>query len=155
MMPIPRRLWDSNVVIGYLAGQQDLQPDCDLIIEQATNGELEIVVSFMAQIEVAFLEGMPEAEAEARIQEFFSREYIIPVAFDVAVARITRGLIRRLRPRGIKPPDATHLAAAVLWNIPIIETTDPDLLSLDQQVGDPLIIIRRPKYEGPQRLLGV
>ena len=54
-MPVARRLWDSCVVIGYLAGYEDLKPECPLIIEQAERGEIQIVVSAMATIEVAYL----------------------------------------------------------------------------------------------------
>lgn len=34
-MPPERRLWDSSVVLGYLAGDQRVYPVCPQIIEQA------------------------------------------------------------------------------------------------------------------------
>ena len=155
-MPLPRRLWDSSVVIGYLAGYPEMAEDCGLIIEQAERGELEILVSAMATIEVAYLEGSGDEDSELKIREFFSRDYIIPVSIDVRVASIARGLVRRYRiaPK-LKPPDAAHLATAIQWNIPVIESTDPDLLRLSGMEGDPPITIRRPSYEGPRRLPGV
>ena len=74
---------------------------------------------------------------------------------DTRVAEISRGLIRKYRTsRKLKPPDAAHLATAIQWHIPIIETTDPDLLKLNQAEGNPLIEIRKPLYEGPQQLPG-
>ncbi|MBI2856000.1 MAG: PIN domain-containing protein [Chloroflexi bacterium] len=154
-MPVPRRLWDSCIVIGYLAGYEDLRPDCPLIIDQAERGELEIVVSAMATVEAAYLEGYPDQDSEALIQEFFSREYIIPVGIDTRIAEIARGLVRKYRqgPK-LEPPDAAHLASAIQWHIPLIETTDPDLLRLNELEGNPRIRIRRPLYEGPQRLSG-
>ena len=113
-MPIARRLWDSCVVIGYLAGYENLKPDCPLIIQQAERGELKIVVSAMATIEVAFLEGYSSDASERLIQEFFSREYIIPVAIDSPISAITRRLIRNYRDSlKIKPPDAAQLATAI------------------------------------------
>ncbi len=155
-MPTPRRLWDSSIVIGYLAGSPELANDCPQIIAQAERGELEIVVSAMATIEVAYLKGLDDQDAEAKIQEFFGRRYIIPVAIDVRVAAIARDLVRKYRdgPK-IKPPDAAHLATAVQWNIPVIETTDPDLLRLDGREGNPPITVRPPLYEGPNRLPGI
>lgn len=89
-MPGPRRLWDSCIVIGYLAGYEDLKPDCPQIIEQARLGRLEIAVSVIATIEVAYLEGYSDPTSEAMIQEFFGREYIIPIGIDTPIAPIAR-----------------------------------------------------------------
>ena len=155
-MPGPRRLWDSSVVIGYLAGQADIADACGNIISRAEKGELEIVVSALATIEVAYLEGMDDQTSESMIRDLFSRDYIIPVAIDVHVAAIARGLVRKYKtgPK-LKPPDAAHLASAIQWKIPVLETTDPDLLRLDGLEGSPAIIIRRPLYEGPIPMPGL
>ena len=154
-MPAQRRLWDSSVIIGYLAGQDDLKDACENIIASAERGEVEIVIATMAMTEVAYLEGLSDEESETKISEFFSRNYIIPVAIDVRIAAIARHLIRKYRtgPK-LKPPDAEHLATAMRWQIPVLETTDPDLLRLDGlerfegHQGNPTITIRRPFYEG-------
>ncbi len=153
-MPVSRRLWESNVVIGYLAGYQDLQSDCTQIIEQARRGEAEIFVSVIATIEAAYLSGRSDVESEALIQEFFGRDYIIPVGIDPRTAAITRDLVRKYRdsPR-LKPLDAAHLGTAIQWRIPVIETTDHDLLRLDNLEGSPPIRIRRPLYEGQTRFI--
>ena len=155
-MPVSRRLWDSCVVVGYLAGYEDLKPDCPQIISQAEQGELQIVVSAMATVEAAYLEGRSDYDSELRIREFFSRDYIIPVQIDVSIASIARRLIRTYRtgPK-IKPPDAAHWATALQWDIPVIETTDGDFLRFDGLEGNPPITIRRPQYEGPLRLDGL
>lgn len=152
-MPL-RRLWDSSVIIGYLAGYSGLEPDCSNIIRQAEAGDLEIVVSEMAKVETAYLAGLSDEESENLIREFFSRDYIIPVSIDDPVSHISRQLIRKYRtyPK-LKPPDAIHLATAILWHIPIIETTDTDLLRMDQREGNPPIITRRPLYVGTPPLL--
>lgn len=154
-MPAQRRLWDSSVIIGYLAGQDDLKDACENIIASAERGDVEIVIATMAMTEVAYLEGLSDEESETKISEFFSRNYIIPVAIDTRVAAIARRLIRKYRtgPK-LKPPDAEHLATAMQWQIPVLETTDPDLLRLDGlerfegHQENPVITIRRPFYEG-------
>ena len=155
-MSAKRRLWDSSIVIGYLAGQEDLAEACHNIIEMAKRGEAQVIVSAIATIEVAYLQGSDDQESEAKIQELFSREYIIPAAIDIGVARIARGLVRKYRagPK-IKPPDAAHLATAIQLRIPVVETTDPDLLKLDGCEGNPPIAIRRPLYEGTMRMPGM
>jgi predicted nucleic acid-binding protein len=154
-MPTPRRLWDSCTIIDYLAGTTGVGETCAKIIEQAERGELEILVSAVATIEVAYLQGSNDEDSEARIRELFGRSYIIPVAIDVQVASTARELTRKYRhgPK-IKPLDAAHLATAIQWKIPLIETTDPDLLRLDGREGQPRITIRPPLYEGPDRMPG-
>ena len=155
-MPVPRRLWDSSVVVGYLAGYESLKPNCPKIISQAQRGELEIIVSTIATIEAAYLQGHSDEDSEDRIQEFFSRDYIIPVAIDARIASIARSLVRKYRgDRGIKPPDAAHFATALQWDIPVIETTDNGFLRFDGLEGNPPIKIRHPLYEGTQRLTGL
>ena len=101
-------------------------------LEMAKRGEVEIIVSAIATIEVACLQGSDGQESEAKIQELFSREHIIPAAIDIGAARIARGLVRKYwaGPK-IKPPDSAHLATAIRLQIPVVEAAyfRSDLLS--------------------------
>ena len=155
-MAKPIRLWDSCVIIDYLGGNDAVRQACSNIIAQAERGELEIMVSALATVEVAYLRGSSDQDSEAMIIELFGRDYMIPAAVDVRVATEARRLIRKYRsvPK-IKPADATHLATAIQWNIPVIETTDPGLLRFDQLEGNPRITIRQPSFEGPRPLPGL
>ena len=155
-MPAERRLWDSSVIIDYLGGQAEIREACEGIVSRAERGEVEIVVSTLATVEVAYLEGLDDQASEETIAELFSRDYFIPVAIDTRVSAIARELIRKYRtgPK-LKPPDATHLATAVQWRIPVVESTDPDLLRLDKLEGDPPIVVRKPLYEGTLRIPGL
>lgn len=147
-MATPRRLWDACVVLAYLSGDEEVAPDCELIIvNQAEKGVVEIVVSTIAEAEVAYLPGLSPADSEAKIREFFSREYVVIASFDSPIARIARRLIRQYP--GLKPEDAVHMATSLQWHIPIIETIDAGLLKLDGKEGNPPIIIRKPFYQGP------
>ena len=91
-MPPRRRLWDSSVVIGHLAGQTEFAEVCPQILEQASRGETQIVVSTMAATEVAYLEGLSDPDSEAKIREFLGRDYIVLVALDVRVASMASSL---------------------------------------------------------------
>lgn len=104
-MPASRRLWDSSVVIGYLAGDQRIYPVCPQIIRRAELRETEILVSQMAIVETAYLKGISDTDSARLIKEFFSREYIIPVSVDGPVSSLAQDLVRKYRsgPR-IKPP---------------------------------------------------
>lgn len=166
MIKIPERLWDSSVILAYLGGVPKAKKACELILKQGEREELILHVSTMAQSEVAFLPGYSNLESEDLVKEFFSRKYIKTILFDILVARESRKLIRKYRSSnineqplfcptcnkrinsGLKPPDAIHLASALIWNIPILETYDPDLLKLNGKEGNPPIIIREPLYEG-------
>ena len=153
-MPSSRRLWDSSVIIGYLAGYQDLQQTCSQIIQQAERGETEILVSQMAVVETAYLKGKSDEDSESLIREFFGREYVIPVNVDSPVSAIAQGLVRKYRSNpGIRPPDAVHLATAIHWRIPVMETTDNRLTRFDRLEGSPPVSVREPLYDGQSRFL--
>jgi predicted nucleic acid-binding protein len=146
-MAVPKRVWDANLVLSYLAGDPTVNPVCDLIIDQAKRGQLKIVISVISEAEVAYLPGYIDHDSENQVQEFFSRDYIETANYDIVVAREARRLIRTYKP-GLKPNDAIHMATALLWNIPILETCDSDLLKLSGKQGNPPLIIRKPLYEG-------
>jgi predicted nucleic acid-binding protein len=148
--PPPRRVWGSSTIINYLAGKEVAQ-DCKLIIQQAERGELEIVTSILAEAEVVKLEGELSENAEARIREFFGRDYVIRAALDVPVVELARDLVRRYR--GLKPLDAVHIATALHHNIPILETFDEKMIRLvNGKEGDPPLVVRNPLYEGTRPL---
>ena len=151
-MPPLRRLWDSCVVIGYLAGDQRIYPVCCQIIRQAEQGEIEILVSQLAKSECAFIKGETDERSEQLIREFFGRDYIVSVNIDDAISSISRRLIRTYRedPR-IKPLDAIHLATAIQWKIPILETIDGPFARFDQLEGNPTVSVRWPQYDGQQQ----
>ena len=151
-MVVPRRMWESSVVIGYLSGSPFAQPTCDLIIAQAERGELEIVVCTMAEAEVAFLRGLSPMDSESKIKEFFSRRYIVRCGVDVGIMPFVRQLLRTHS--GLKPPDAIHIAICLQWHIPVLETFDNGMLALDRKEGSPPLIIRKPLYQGSQPFPG-
>lgn len=151
-MPVPIRLWDSNIILYYLAGEPRLKSVCDLIIKQAERGEIQLRVSVVAQAEVAYLPGYSDLDSENIVREFFSRNYITTINYDIPVSREARRLIRKYKP-GFKPYDAVHMATALLWHIPVLETVDSDLLKLSGNEGDPPLTIREPLYEGPSSFL--
>ena len=75
-MPPQRRLWDSCTIIHYLAGVPVAKP-CELILEQAERGELEIVNSALAEAEVVKLDKELDEDSEKMIVEFFGRDYVV------------------------------------------------------------------------------
>jgi predicted nucleic acid-binding protein len=151
-MGIPRRLWDSCVVTGYLCGASVASKDTKLVLEQAGRGEIEIVVSAVTEAEVAFLQGVPDDQAEEMIREFFSRDYIVVASVDRPTTRLARSLIRQYKLK--HSIDAIILATARRLEIPILETFDNELLALSGNTFTPPIDIRRPHYDGTMPMFG-
>ena len=148
-MPPPRRLWDSCTIIYYLAGKAEDNPECPEIIAQAKRGELEIMVSMLAEAEVAKVDDElgPGDDSESMIREFFGRSYIVRVALEVEIAREARRLVRVYK--GMKPLDAVHIATALRYAVPILETYDAEMLKRTGQEGEPPLIIRKPDAGEP------
>lgn len=149
-MPGQRRVWCSSVIIDYLQGADRAKPDCQLIVEQAERGEIEILVSTLTIAEVTNLRGVIPDEAEASILEFFRRSYIVLVTVDIGVAEVAR---RLRRTHGLKTVDSVHMATALHHGVSILESYDEDLLKLSEKEGQPFLTIRPPTYEGQRPLL--
>ena len=151
-----RRVWDSSTVIAYLGGEPKFGGSLEGIIELARQGSIQILVSTLATIEVAYLRDRGDQVSEEIIADFFSRDFVIPIAIDVRVSAVSRGLVRKYgQGYGLTPHDAAHLATAIAWNVPVLEAVDSDLLHLDGREGQPLISVRTPLYEGPRPLPGM
>ncbi|HLG68916.1 MAG TPA: PIN domain-containing protein [Chloroflexota bacterium] len=132
-----------------MAGTARANPVCNQIIQQAERGQTQIVVSTLALAEVAKIDGLQDSQAEDKIKEFFDRHYVIPAAVDIAVADIARYLVRKytIAPK-LRPMDAIHIATAMLYRVPVLETFDSDLWKVSGQEGDPPILIQTPTYVG-------
>lgn len=139
------RLWDSSVIIAYLGNEPRYRDVLLGIVEDAEQGNLSIVVSSLATVEVAYVGGVDNDVAEAVIRDFFANDYIITATIDPRIAATARRLVRQYGQRlGLRPPDATHLATAITLGVPTIETMDTDMLRLDGLEGQPTIRVREP-----------
>ena len=149
MAEVPRVAWDSCSIIDYLKGA-DRARECSRIIEAAERGELEIVVSTLAEAEVARVGEPPlPEEQEAMIKEFFDREYVKRYGLDQRVAAQARAIVRTY---GLKPADAVHVATALLApGVHALESYDDRDMDRIRNSSVPLpraLIIRQPTYEG-------
>ena len=146
-MPAERRLWDSCTIIDYLKGVDRAKP-CIEIINHMRAGTWEIVISVIAEGEVAHLGNVISHEtAEKMIQEFFGRPYVIRAGYDRLIAADVRRLIRSYP--GLTSLDAAHVATALRWHVPLLETYDDRLLALDGKEGNPPLTIQIPKWNEP------
>ena len=143
------RVWDSSVIIAYLGNEVAYRDVLLSLIEQGERGALNIVVSSLATIEVAYIGGVDGDAAETIISDFFSNSYIVTAAIDPQIAANARRLVRQYgQSLGLRPLDATHVATAITLSVLIIETMDTDLLRLDGLEGQPPIRVRQSTSEG-------
>jgi predicted nucleic acid-binding protein len=144
------RYWDSCAFIGLLKAEVDKLEVCREIVHQAARGESRIVTSALTFIEVVHLGNRLEitAEAEEKLTGFFEQEYLSVINVDRRVGELARRLLWRYE--DLKYKDAIHVATAVHRQVPLLETYDPYMLQLDDQVqlpGRQKLAVRRPEVE--------
>ena len=129
--------WDSDLFISRL----QRTPGRIEVLEQLTNsaerGQLKIVTSALALVEVAKLPDtalLPE-EQERLIVDFFENPYIVVLPLDRLVAKTARQLIRDYSP-GLRAGDALHIATALRGKVPILHAYDLHFLNLSGRIPD-------------------
>jgi predicted nucleic acid-binding protein len=121
------RIRDEN---GKLV--EDRYGMCRNVISAAERGQIEIATSTLSYAEVCKNPGL-RAQQEDKVAAFFENDYILPVNLDRAVGERARSLMMS----GIvnlKPPDACHLATALLANADELHTFDDKILALDGKI---------------------
>ena len=157
--PPPRIYWDACAWIAYINkempgdGNTITRPRfemCRDTLRKAETGEIEIVTSAFTIAEVCKRQPDPASPA-INLAAFFDQKYILLVPVDKQIALRAQHL--QLAGIGkLKPPDAIHLASALVANVPVFHTFDKGLLVLDKQLtlaeGGELAILR-PTEEVP------
>jgi len=110
---------------------EDREGMCRSVMEAAKAGKLEIVTSTFSMAEVS----KPAVDSDnnslnVNIEAFFENDYILLVNVDKFAGEKARALMRG-GIKGLKPPDATHLASAATSNVAEMHTFDDRLLALD------------------------
>jgi predicted nucleic acid-binding protein len=145
-MPTPRVYWDTCLFIDLLQRTPERIEILSEYIAEAQKGKLCLVTSAFTLAEVVKVgRALPE-EDERIIRDFFENPYILIQQLDRAVAEIARGIVRSHS--HIKPPDAVHIASAVVAEAPTLLTYDREhLIPKSELIGSPPL-----KIEEPQRL---
>jgi predicted nucleic acid-binding protein len=133
-MSIPRRYWDSSVFLAWLLPEPDREDACRSVSRAAEAGDLELVSSALTLTEVIKLKGKPELkrEHETKIAKFFQNEYIILRNVDRFIALAAQRLVWEYN---VAPKDSIHVATALRWKIPVLDTFDDELLKLSGKLS--------------------
>lgn len=153
--PSKRICWDSCAWIALIQKEkiidartgavEDRYAACRAIIDLTERTrKIELVVSALALAEVCKHPGV-SSTPDDKIQEYFEHEYILTIPVDVLVGTTARRLMLAGHAR-LKPPDAVHLATAIVANVDELHTFDGPLLDLDglltKSDGTPLRICK-------------
>lgn len=157
--PPPRLYWDACAWIAYI--NKEMPEDgnnitsrrfemCQETLRRAELGEVEIVTSAFTLAEVCKRQPDPASPA-INLAAFFDQRYILLIPVDKQVALRAQNL-QLAGIAGVKPPDAIHLASALVANVPVFHTFDKKLLGLSNRLdladGNTLSIVR-PTEEVP------
>ena len=128
-MSIPRRYWDSSAFLAWLLPEPDREDACRSVLRAAEEGDLIIVTSALTLTEVIKLRGKPELkrEQEAKIARFFENDYIVLRGLDRFIALAAQRLVWE---QNLNPKDSIHVATAIRWKIPVLDTFDDDLIGI-------------------------
>ena len=141
MAASPSRIcWDACTWIALIQ-QERIRDDSGKIIEdryalarsvidRAERGAVEIVTSGLCLVEVS--KDSPTTSRD-QLVAYFENDYIILVPVDRLVGERARSLMFDRHPQ-LKPPDATHLATALIANADELHTFDARLLEFDGQL---------------------
>jgi predicted nucleic acid-binding protein len=113
--------WDSCVFLAYLNGEPGRSDILENLLSQLEDESgRKIITSYLTDVEVAFLGrekhgGDIDPCAEAEIEAFLNRPYLVKVEISRAVVNVARRLMRLARSQGnsLRAPDAIHLGTAV------------------------------------------
>lgn len=114
-MAVPRRVWDTSVIIDYLEGTERAREHVPLIISEAARGETRILVSAWAEIEVVRLDSTLTDKEEWSLPQRPPDELLaLPVQDDLplTIALGTAAVIGA----GPLPSLAAHKAPR--WHVP-------------------------------------
>lgn len=139
--PPERYCWDACTWIARLTEEAivedgvDRATRCKTVLELAKSGHAEIVCSALCLVEVCKDTEVREDDGD-RIAAFFEHEFIFPVPLGREIGEKARELM--MSGYGLKPPDACHIATALLTpGANALHTFDAKLRNLDGQLSKP------------------
>ncbi len=138
------RYWDSGCFIAWFNKEAGRYDKCKATLDKAEAGEVLLVVSAITLIEVIKLKNhniIPKDKEEI-IKAYFQNEFISVRNVDRNIGEIARDLIWGYN---VQPKDSIHVATALFYEVPILNTFDRDLIKLSKLVGgNPSLTICEP-----------
>ena len=142
-MAVVLRCWDSSTILGVLLAEEDKLPSCLGTLQAAEEGRLRIVVSALALPEVLMLRGHAYGHRERAqvVHDFFEHSWIAVRPVDLAVGKLAQECVWD---HGIGAKDAIHVATALRFRVPNLDTFDGPLTTKGQAFRVRGLTIGRP-----------
>jgi predicted nucleic acid-binding protein len=146
----PTRYWDAAPFIAWLKPEPWRRPACEGWLNLAEQGKVLIVTSTMTLVEVVKIDHTDilnlGPEAAATIEGFFRNSWISLRTVDAEIGEKARGL---MWDHGLRVRDAIHIATALRYKVPFLDTYDQGMIDLNDLFPD--ITIGNPP-QVPQQL---
>lgn len=152
MRTLPEKIyWDSNAFLAWLQVEAGREAACRDTLDAAQRGDFLIVTSALTIAEVLWLRGGPRlGDDKAEIlNRFFRRSCLRVVNLDRKIAQSAQRLVWE---SGIAPKDSVHVATALQYECPVLETFDAPLIKKGLDLDG--LEFREPQ-EAAQGTLGV
>ncbi len=155
MVPKLKRVyWDACAWIAYINQEKSIKKQdgrvenrfamCLEVLNQASNGDIEIVTSAFTLAEVCKNPEVKNSPLD-NLPSFFEKSYILIIPVDMAIGRKAQSL-QTTGITNLKPADSIHLASAQRANVEELHSFDSSILNLDGVVystdGTPLKICK-------------
>lgn len=139
--------------LGWLKGEPDKKPVCQVLLREAETGTLTIVTSSVTIIEVIKLRNKPQLDPAhwPTLRAFFRQPYISIRTLDFRVSEAARELIWN---ENLSQQDSVHMATALRWGLSRMDTFDAGLIALSEKYGTPPLVVGQPTMP-PQGVLDV
>lgn len=140
---------DSQIFIDLLKQTEERFKACRALWDRALNDEIVIVTSTMAIAEFVHLppvDGDDEIKLR-KMRDLFEQDFIVVRQVTRATATLASDLARQ---HSLKPPDAIHIATALLAKVSVFYTYDgaggdkKKLLAKTGTIGSPPLVIAMP-----------
>lgn len=129
--------WISLIQKEKITGPKGIVEDryrlCRAVLDLAEMGKIEVATSGLSLAEVCKNPAIKRGRAD-QVGPYFEHEWVLVVPVDTLVGTTARALMMAGH-AGLKPPDAVHLATAIVANADELHTFDRDLLDLDETVA--------------------
>ena len=123
---------------------------CRPVLQAAEKGDVEIVVSSVALVEV-ICKNKDASIDDQKVRDYFDNDYILLVSADKDVCDLARQLMLAGH-AGLRPADAIHVATACIANADELHTFDEKLLALDSGIDrkdGTRLRVRKPRLPAP------
>ena len=147
------RYWDSDCFLGYLNEEEDKVDLCQEVLDEAEKDKILIVTSALTIAEALWLKDGRKIvkEKSEKIRKFFQNDFIDIRNVTREIAQMAQDVVWD---HSIEPKDSIHVATAMKFKMPLMNSFDGDLLALSGKVGNPLIRIEKPSTEQRKLSLG-